>query len=107
MNMRHLWRPRLPEVKVQCASCPFRKGNGRQFGVIVRKLANQWSTYVKIFCEPDTREARKKVKQDVARKGDFACHHTVYNDDMSHKDTSEFRQCPGATEYYRSQGEMP
>ncbi len=44
--------------------------------------------------------SRMEVMLDVAVRGDFACHCTVYDEDMNQNETKDFRQCPGATAYY-------
>lgn len=103
-NIRLLWRPKLPEMAVQCASCPFRVGNHKEFGEVIQRLKiahGQGSriTNNDIIC------ARLTVLRDADSSGDFACHHSAYDENMKVRPQSEHRQCPGASGHYRAMGE--
>lgn len=99
MNHRELWIPKHPELSEQCASCPFRKGNDKEFAAIVRKLRKKLShTKTTKF---DVAYARMAIYNEVVANGEFSCHHTVYDEASNIKPPEEFRQCPGATKYYR------
>lgn len=101
-NPRQFFLPKLPELQEQCPSCPFREGNHEEFGGIVRKLCKVEG---KSYHPGRTELARAIIREDAESFGDFACHHTVYNDDMSLKDLRERRQCPGATKWFKEAGE--
>ena len=108
-NPRDLWLPKLPELKDQCVSCPFRKGNDKEFAEILVKLSLKHGRNPDVTPEtpPEALRAaiefsRKLVEHDVQKVGDFACHHTAYDENMNIKPVREHRQCPGATKYYRS-----
>jgi hypothetical protein len=97
---RSLWRPKLKEVAKQCDSCPFRDGNDKEFGEYLTKLRNSFG-----FVGPakpfDILYARRQVTSERRFSGDFACHHTAYHPDMTPRDPSEHRQCPGASKLFR------
>lgn len=106
-NPRSLFLPKLPELKEQCPSCPFRDGNDAEFGAIVQKFASL-QAHRHIDGEDlraETLVARARVKADVEQMGDFHCHCTAYDDEMNVKPLSEHRQCPGATRYFVEAGE--
>lgn len=96
---QQFWKPRLKPLKEQCASCPFREDNNKEWGEIVQRL------WVKM-CRPGKVSkfqigvSRFEVMEDVRVRGDFACHCTVYDEKMNQREPSEYRQCPGATAYY-------
>lgn len=101
MNHRDAWRPKRKETE-QCASCPFRDGNNKEFGAVVRALKKAAGM------DPDkgntVHQARMMVHMDVVGpggRGDFVCHATAYGPEMKPRDPSEHRQCPGATAAYR------
>jgi len=97
LEPRQLWRPKLPEMPEQCASCPFRKGNDVEWAGVIAKLAASGGKSSVNF-----EQARKLVKLDINMMGgEFHCHLTVYNADMTMKPMSEHKQCPGASRYYR------
>lgn len=101
MNPRKLWRPKMPMLKEPCASCPFRDGNDTEFLKIVRKLAASRGRPA-----PQTpHEARGNIKAEAESRGDFACHHTVYDENMDVKPFETHKQCPGAAEYFVKAGE--
>lgn len=99
MAARKLWRPKFPEAKKPCTSCPFLKDNNEAFGKIVAKLHDAAGK------EPpnefDVAVARFNVQQDGLRSGDLVCHSTVYDDDLEKRPMSEWKQCAGAAEAYR------
>lgn len=96
MNPRDLFIPKLPEMPLQCASCPFREGNDITWGIIVRKLAMFGGVG-----KPNAARARRLIRLETTRIGDFICHGTAYNADMSFRSAVEHRQCPGATKWFR------
>lgn len=104
MNTRKLWIPKRPEVKKQCASCPFKKGNDTQFKSVIvslRKQAGEKKPVTKL----DIVTARMRIEDDVEFiGGDFSCHATVYGPDMELKPEKEWKQCSGATKFYRKNG---
>ena len=75
-----------------------------EFGVIIQKLVKEDRGEVLTGLElmMTTESARDSIKNDVERFGDFLCHQTAYNDDMTRKDLKEARQCPGATAYFKA-----
>jgi hypothetical protein len=102
-NPRDLWRPKYPEREGgQCAGCPFGKDNDKQFGTIlshIRKKAGDDTPITKV----DIAAARIQVQMErETMGGDFICHATAYGPGTELNDQSEFRQCPGASEYYRN-----
>lgn len=103
MNPRSLFRPKLPELQQQCESCPFRSGNDAAFAVILNRLRKMMGL-PPMKGKAGIKFARAAVRADIALSGDFACHHTAYEagDAMTMKPRSEWRQCPGATEAYRT-----
>lgn len=101
---RSLWRPKLRELKEQCASCPFRKGNDVEFGGIVKKLlAKGGVPMTEDFVPPPQaiQNSRRLIKADLKHSGDFACHHTAYDAEMNLKPDAERRQCPGASKWFK------
>lgn len=103
-NPRALWRPRLPELPEPCASCPFSTGNNKEFGAVVARLAKTWTFDHAHNNSASVRHARGAVKRDASKRGDFACHGSVYKEDMTMRPTADHRQCPGASAYYREHG---
>lgn len=100
-NPRDLWSPKRKET-TQCASCPFRDDNDAQFGTVLKALAK--SSGVKRLGSKVVKKARAMIKAETAVLGDFCCHATVYGPDMVLRSAEDFRQCPGASKYYREQG---
>ena len=98
---RELFRPKLPELKEQCPSCPFRDGNNAEFGAVVARLRRSFGddTPVTPF---DIGYARIEGRKTAMLTGDFVCHCTAYDKDGKLKPRTEHRQCPGATAMYRS-----
>lgn len=95
------WRPKRQEVASQCASCPFRVGNNVEFGEVANRLRRAEG-----IMRPASREdvgfARLSLFMEAVEGGDFACHCSVYNADMSKRPMSEWRQCKGATQAYQT-----
>lgn len=96
LRARKLFRPKLAELPVQCASCPFREGNDSEFAAVCEKLAVTGG-----FEAQGVSQVRASVKREVAEHGDFACHGSAYLDG-ERRDDSEHRQCPGATQWFKS-----
>lgn len=98
---RKLWRPKFPEVATQCASCPFRIGNHKEFSAVVRRLRaaegidGATTKAIVTF-------ARVSLYEDAKARGDFMCHCSVYDAAMQPKSRKEWRQCAGATEIFRT-----
>lgn len=101
---RTFWRPKRPEVPAQCISCPFRTGNDKEFGDILKKLAIGLNHKRKVG--PKTIiAARFRVKMECHEQGDFVCHGTAYEADVTtQRPVTEQRQCVGATEWFRKGG---
>ena len=96
---RDLWKPKRPEAK-QCAGCPFRVGNDKEFGAIVRALKKKAGVTIGATVQ----QARAAVYMDVigpGGSGDFICHSTAYGPGMELRHPSEHRQCPGASELWK------
>ena len=107
MNPRSLFRPKHPQLKEQCVSCPFREDNDFEFAVIVRKLvkASSGETLTPRQLAGRTTVARYSIREEAKTIGEFACHHTAYDADMKLRPESERRQCPGATAAFIAAGE--
>lgn len=104
MNKDHrkLWRPKRPEIPEQCLSCPFREGNDAEFGAVLNKLrAASGIAGKSTTC--DIAFARQGVRDDLSHSGDFVCHGTAYTPDMKPKPKEEWRQCPGATKFFKGE----
>jgi hypothetical protein len=99
INLRALWRPKRKEVPEQCKSCPFRKGNNKEFGEIIKKLGKSHGVD-----KPSVAVARASVKMEATQIGDFVCHLTAYNPDMTLRPKSKNLQCKGATEWFKAHG---
>lgn len=99
-----LWLPRRAELPAQCASCPFRKDNDAEFCVIVNRLRKSEGLRPVKPNSKIVRTARSKVRIEllILCTGEFSCHGTVYNPDMTIKPMHEHRQCPGASEFWRN-----
>jgi hypothetical protein len=104
MNPKLLWKPKLEELPESCRSCPFRANNNKEFGEVVTRLRNSFGMKGKAS-KMDIAFARFGIYDDVKKSGDFICHGTTYNVDMTRKDCSNHRQCAGATKYYREHHE--
>ena len=95
---RQLFRPKLKELPEQCASCPFKDGNDKEWGDVHKRLAAASGVEKPL----DPRISRWKVRDEIINgfSGDFFCHGTAYNYDMTRRPMSEARQCPGATKLF-------
>lgn len=100
-NGRELWKPQVPELPVQCASCPFLPDNDTEFGVIVDRLRALHG--LEKACPLSVFQTRMAVQEEVSGHGDFVCHGTAYTPEMGLRSRNEHRQCPGASKHYRSQ----
>jgi len=100
LNPRALWTPKRREVPAQCASCPFRVGNDKEFSGILSKLKAKLGLKPSVK-RPEVVAARCQVRMDLEHTGDFACHHTAYDEAMNERPASEHRQCAGATRWFR------
>lgn len=105
-NLRELFMPKMRSLKEQCVSCPFRDDNDEEFGVIVQRLRDLHdaeisnSTPLSLLVV----RARERIRHDTETIGDFRCHCTVYDEDMTVKPMTEHRQCPGATKHFVDAG---
>lgn len=99
-NPRKFWLPRRPELPEQCASCPFREDNEAEFGLIATRLFKS-AGKKKPPTADQIRQVRHNVHMDCQDRGEFICHGTAYNEDMTLKDPKGHRQCPGASKFYR------
>jgi hypothetical protein len=100
IEARKLWEPRMDEVPVQCASCPFREGNHDEFGQIVARLHQAAN-------KPpperfDIGYSRIEVRKTAMESGELACHCTSYTANMGIAPYDQHRQCKGASEAYRA-----
>lgn len=100
--MRKCFLPKMKEVSEQCASCPFRIGNDEEFRAILTKLRASKGLPGEITKSQAVR-SRAMIHDDCANQGEFRCHHSVYNPDMTIKSVSEHRQCLGATKWFRGE----
>lgn len=106
-NPRDFWLPKQQELPEKCVSCPFREGNDEEFGAVCERLRDSEDNPFRgmpLTKEDAVANARESIREQTARLGDFSCHCTVYNADMTQKPRSEWRQCPGASEHYRAEG---
>lgn len=105
-NPRLLFKPKLKVLAKQCVSCPFGACNDFEFGDVLNKLraaeglapVSSWDKIAMAV------EAKKKITEETRFRGDFACHHSVYDstgDKLVKKDPKQHRQCPGALKNYR------
>jgi hypothetical protein len=100
-KMRALFKPKRPEMPAQCASCPFLEGNTEQFKAICDRIAA--SSGEGPVSLRQVAGARRRIRFEVLRNGDFYCHSSVYNADLSMRPTDEWLQCPGATRVFRGE----
>lgn len=100
-----LWRPKLPEMAHQCPSCPFRVGNDVEFGAVCAQLRKKEGLRGKVT-KSIIRFARLMLLVDLNKTGDFICHQTAYDGEMNPNPQSNWRQCVGATQIYRT-GKLP
>lgn len=105
-NPRLLWRPKLPEMPVQCVSCPFRTGNDVEFREVLTRLKNKGKKSGKLVVSMARAAiAREQLLEETAEIGDFSCHQSAFNPDMTTKPYLEHRQCPGASANFVKSGE--
>ncbi len=93
---RQCFVPKMPEVKTQCASCPFRVGNAKEFSDVVFKLHQNG-----LCITVDPEQMRESVLRDGMLRGEFYCHCTVYDKNMQKTSFEEWRQCAGATRWFK------
>lgn len=101
-DKRALWRPKLEELSQQCASCPFRQGNNDSWGAVLKRLAKAFGE--KLPNKARVTLARIQIMSETEACGDFVCHGTAYKPDMTLRDKSEHKQCPGASEWFKKHG---
>ncbi len=100
---RKFFRPKYPECSTQCASCPFLVGNDDEWLAMVKKLRAVLGVVGRVT-KAAALYGRLRARLDVANRGDFFCHSTVYmSDGKSQRPVSEWRQCPGATKLFRGE----
>ena len=99
---RACFLPRRPALPSPCVSCPFREGNSAEFGVIVARLTSSAFGSRVIPSPRDITTARQRIRRDVETHGEFSCHGTVYTPEMEKRPESSWKQCPGATRYFRT-----
>lgn len=75
---RKFWRPRRPELAQPCPGCPFVDGNDEELGKVVAVLRAALGLAGKVT-KAILRHARREARADIARSGDFTCHHTAYD----------------------------
>lgn len=97
-QIRKTWRPKMPEKGEMCSSCPFRQDNDKEFGDVAQRLQKSQGKSKWV----DLAHARDSIREECQVRGDFACHGTVYNRNMTLRPQHEHRQCAGAAVYYRS-----
>jgi hypothetical protein len=95
-----MWSPQRKAMPEQCASCPFGEDNDDEWLAVCRKLARDNGM------DPDEvnhKEARLNIHIEVSERGDFGCHTSAYDvKTMKLRDSSEIKQCPGATAHFKS-----
>ncbi len=101
MSPHALWRPRRPELPKQCVSCPFLKGNDKEFKAVFEKICSKHGG-AKVTAK-DLMNARVNVRVGVLANPEFYCHGTAYDKDMNVRPLEEQRQCPGASKLFREQ----
>lgn len=99
-RVRATFRPKLKEVSEACASCPFRTDNEKEWVATLCRLAEKQG--VGPIDPNQPKVARRMVHVDVMYSGEFHCHSSVYNPDMSLRDPKHRRQCAGATRFYKT-----
>lgn len=101
---RQMWIPKLKEVDEQCASCPFLANNDKEFVDVLQRISDH-AKRGKI-CKARAEIARLKIKSEMS-SGDFVCRQTVYRKNYaSKKPEKDWRQCKGATDYWRAGGDL-
>lgn len=100
-----MWEPKLPPVAAQCASCPFRTDNDKEFGGVIARLREKLGMPGKVTAAC-IRHARFHTRID-AENGDFICHGSAYDAEMNQRPATDHRQCAGATEAYRARHPKP
>ncbi len=99
-QVRKLWRPHHPECKEQCTSCPFGTDNDEEFGKVLVKIS--LATRGTEITQEIIDNARAIVRRDATRSGEFICHQSIYLPGMgTHRPRDQWRQCSGASAYYR------
>ena len=83
-----------------CESCPFRHGNDQEFGAVITSLKKFKGDKTPASAR-ESKAARFRVKAERLFTGEFCCHHSVYDADMSVKSNHHWKQCRGAAEYFR------
>ena len=97
------WTPKRPEVPAQCASCPFRVGNDKEFGEVLQRLKDKEAGGpAPKVTKRDIGFARLQIWGDTHGWGDFYCHGTVYTPEMQQRPVGEWMQCKGAADAHRN-----
>lgn len=123
------WKPVFPEVEHQCASCPFRDGNEKEWAGVVDALKRKSEQSIEAIdrlgqrlVTPDPETCRANVRASIDSKGaNFVCHGTAISfsggeatfrpgfrdamktdslDDVD-REGSQLKQCIGATRWAR------
>ena len=99
-KLRAMWSPQRKEMPEQCASCPFRDDNDKEWRKVTEKLAESGGVDVD---EGTAIRARFAIHMEVSRRGDFVCHQSAYDvkDGMREREPHEHLQCPGATKHFK------
>lgn len=97
-----LWKPRHKVLAEKCLSCPFSFGNHDAFGAVVTRLKRKMGK-TRPASDADITTARMRVRMDIDEHGpEFACHNSVYDENMNLRPGKEHRQCPGAIDYAKA-----
>lgn len=101
-KLRQLWRPKMPELKAQCPSCPFLDGNDDEWEGVCLELADKHGLNHEFV---DAERSRFQIKMEIENFGDFHCHQTAYDQDnqMRERPIEERRQCPGASKHFKGE----
>ena len=100
---RALWQPRLPLCEEQCGSCPFKLDNDEEFRQVLIALAKAKDEPTSRITQRYANRQRGIIMHDMMQigSGEFYCHKSVYNADMTEKPRHEWRQCKGAFDFFR------
>ncbi len=92
------FEPNRDEVRRQCASCPFRLGNEVAFAAFLDGV-----DLVQNRSPAEVTAHYRGVSESctVDGQGNFACHSTVYTANGKERPLHTWKQCKGATAYYR------
>lgn len=98
--------PNSSEVERACASCPFRVGNATAWRRLVARLKRAgWEKLSGLTSPPKVtpEKMRATIHRSVGEVApQFNCHGVIYTPEMGMRPPREWRQCAGATRYYKT-----